>query len=336
MSRPTVQIDGPNLAPTLRRHLDRQLPAWQTMPGVAGITLNGGLARGYADELSEIDVTFFLDSAAYAAWQTQRSPVALGIVVIDGQLYDIKAVDLAHERQRAWESDALWDASYAEILHDPTGDIQALLAEKLGERPTAAAAAGHMMQCWWYYRLAGDIWIRRNDGVQGHAMLNQAAVALVKALFCANAEYVPHEKWLFHMSRSLAWLPDGWPARLTAMLGTGDMSIDSLIARQAAIDALWRETDAYLVAHHFDGAPLHAMQVSTYRMLDFLARRGSVTLAEWRSQGFGGMPNYEPFHSVVRVEGETIILDRERLLALRPDAMYAWHFAVADAVRSAP
>ncbi len=336
MSRPVVQVEGENLASDLRRHLEAHLPAFRSIPGVVGITLNGGLSRGYADELSEIDVTLYLDSATHAAWQAQRSPVALGIVVIDGQLYDIKVVDFARERERAWESDALWDASYAEILHDPTGDIQALLAEKLRERPTADDAAGHMMQCWWYYRLAGDIWIRRNDAVQGHAMLNQAVVALVKALFCANQEFVPHEKWLFHLSRSLAWLPDGWPARLTAMLGTGDMSIDSLAARQAVIDALWRETDAYLVAHHFDGAPLHAMQVSTYRMLDFLARRGSVTLAEWRAQGFGGVPNYEPFHSVVRVEGETIILDRQRLLGLRPDTMYAWHFAVADAVRGAP
>lgn len=334
--RPAVAVDAPNLAAELRGHLDAHLPAFLAIPGVAGITLNGGLSRGYADELSEIDVTFYLDSATYAAWQTQRSPLALGIVVIDGQLYDIKAVDLADEQQRAWESDALWDASYAEILYDPHGAIHALFADKLRERPTAADAAGHMMQCWWYYRLAGDIWIRRNDAVQGHAMLNQAAVALVKALFCANQEFVPHEKWLFHMSRSLAWLPVSWPARLAAMLGTGDMSIDSLAARQALIDALWRETDDFLVAHHFDGAPVHAMQVSTYRMLDFLARRDSVTLAEWRAQGFGDIPNYEPFHAVTRIEGESIALDRQKLLALRPEEMYAWHYAVADAVRSTP
>ncbi len=336
MSRPGVQIEGENLANELRRHLERQLPTFQAIPGVAGITLNGGLSRGYADALSEIDVTLYLDSATYAAWQTQRSPVALGIVVIDGQLYDIKAVDLTQERQRAWESDALWDASYAKILHDPRGDIHALLADKLRERPTPGDAAGYMMQCWWYYRLAGDIWIRRNDAVQGHAMLNQAAVALLKALFCANGEFVPHEKWLFHLSRSLAWTPDSWPARLAPLLSTGDLSIDSLAARQAVIDALWRETDDFLVARQFDGAPVYAMQVSTYRMLDFLARHGAVTLAEWRAQGFGGVPNYEPFHSVVRVEGETIILDRQKLLALRPDAMYAWHYAVADAVRSTP
>ena len=336
MSRPIVQIEGENLADELRRHLAGQLPKFQAIPGVAGITLNGGLSRGYADALSEIDVTLYLDSATYAAWQAVQSPLALGIVVIDGQLYDIKAVDLAHERQRDWESDARWDGSYAEILFDPSGDLQALLAEKLGRRPTADDAAGHMMQCWWYYRLAGDIWIRRNDAVQGHAMLNQAAVALVKAIFCANGEYVPHEKWLFHMSRSLAWTPDAWPARLAALLSTGDLSIDSLAARQAVIDALWRETDDFLVAHHFDGAPVHAMQVSTYRALAFLARHGSVTLDEWRAQGFGGLPNHEPFHSVVRVEDETIILDRQKLLALRPDAMYAWHYAVADAVRSTP
>ncbi len=334
-NRPAVAIDGPNLAADLRRHLDAHLPAFRSIPGIAGITLNGGLSRGYADELSEIDVTLYLDSATYAAWQAQRSPVALGIVVIDGQLYDIKAVDLAQERQRAWESDALWDASYAEILFDPHGDIQALLAEKLRRRPTPEEGAGFMMQCWWYYRLAGDIWIRRGDAVQGHAMLNQAVVALVKAIFCANAEYVPHEKWLFHMSRSLAWTPEGWPARMADALDTGGMSPASLVRRQAVIDALWRETDAYLVAHCFDGVPVHAMQASTYRMLDFLARRDAVTLVDWQAQGFGGVPNFEPFHSVIRIEGDTIILDRQKLLALGPETMYAWHYAVADALRGA-
>lgn len=78
---------------------------------------------------------------------------------------------------------------------------------KLADPPRRLQAEGPLFQCWWYFRLAGDIWIHRGDTVQGHAMLNKAATQLIEALFSANCEHVPHEKWLIHFSRSLAWTP---------------------------------------------------------------------------------------------------------------------------------
>jgi len=333
MTRPFVQVTGTNLVEPLRQHLAAQLPIFKAIPGLVGITLNGGLSRGYADHLSEIDVTLFLDAATYRVWQMQRSPVALGITVIDGQVYDIKAVDIDQEWVRVWESDALWDASYAEILYDPDGVIHALYAEKLASRPAAESASGFMMSCWWYYRLAGDIWIQRDDAAQGHAMLNQAATNLVKAIFCANQEFIPHEKWLFHMSRSLAWQPDNWPVRMGEILSTGDMSIQSLVERQRIIDTLWREVDAHLIVHDFAGLPVHIMQRSTYAALALLVQRGAISLDAWQALGFGAIFNQEPFHAVVRIEGQTLVLDKEKLLRLPPDAFYVWHGEVTDAVR---
>lgn len=333
MTRPFVQVVGTNLVEPLRQHLAAQLPIFKAIPGLVGITLNGGLSRGYADHLSEIDVTLFLNAATYREWQTQRSPVALGITVIDGQVYDIKAVDIDQEWVRVWESDALWDASYAEILYDSEGAVQRLYAEKLASRPSAESAGGFMMSCWWYYRLAGDIWIERGDVVQGHAMLNQAAVNLVKAIFCANQEFIPHEKWLFHMSRSLAWQPDNWPVRMAETLSTGDLSIQSMIERQRIIDSLWREVDVFLIAHYFADLPVHVMQRSTYQGLILLAQRRAIPLAEWQALGFGASFNYEPLHAVVRIENDTIMLDKEKLIRLSPDTFYAWHGAVAEATQ---
>lgn len=335
MTRPYVQVASTNLAESLRQHLAAQLPTFQAISGLVGITLNGGLSRGYADHLSEIDVTLFLNAATYREWQAQRSPVALGITIIDGQVYDIKAVDIDQEQMRVWESDTLWDASYAEIVYDPDSVIQRLYAEKLASRPSAESAGGFMMSCWWYYRLAGDIWIERGDAAQGHAMLNQAAVNLVKAIFCANQEFIPHEKWLFHMSRSLAWQPDNWRIHMDEMLSTGDLSIQSVSERQHIIDALWREVDAYLITRYFAGLPVHVMQRSTYEGLALLVQRGAMSIDEWQVRGFGSSFNQEPFHAAVRIDAGIIVLDKEKLLRLPPDALYAWHGEVAEAVRRA-
>jgi len=86
MSRPRVQIESHNQQDRLRAHLAGVLPRLRALPGVIGITLNGGLARGFADELSEIDLTLYLETGTYVAWEHGRSPIPQGIAVLDGML----------------------------------------------------------------------------------------------------------------------------------------------------------------------------------------------------------------------------------------------------------
>ena len=314
MTRPYVQISAENQIDTLRAHLQRMLPRFVAIDGVLGVTLNGGLSRGYADHLSEIDVTLFLASAAYHTWQQDKFPVALGITVLDGQLYDIKIVDIAAEEQRAWEDVALWDASYAQILYDPEGRVQRMFEEKLAQRPDPAAAAGPMMGCWWHFELAAEIWIHRGDVLQGHQMLNQAVDNLVQALFLANREYIPHEKWLLHMSRSLAWQPADWNNRLRAALSTGEMDMESVRTRQTIIRQLWTEVDDSIRATFFPDLPVRMMQKSTFDSLKQLVDNSPISVADWQAQTGSGLPNRDPFHPLFRIEDGQILLDHAALL----------------------
>jgi hypothetical protein len=334
MTRPYVQIGAPNHLAALRRHLDGVIPRLSVMEGVVGLTLNGGLSRGYADQLSEIDVTIFLTPESFQRWETDRTPITVGICMLDGQLYDIKYVNYDTERERDWEPVAVWDASYAEILYDPQGLIRQLLTCKLAHRPEPLEAGGLLMSCWWYYELAGTIWIRRGDVMQGQHLFNQAITPLVQALFVANCEYIPHEKWLLHLSRSLEWKPVDWESRLAAALSTGDMSIASLQARQKAIRELWEEIDAHILASETQGLPVHLMQKGVYDHLMLLARQGSMTLQEWQAQTGGGVPNGDPFHPLIMVTQGRITLDQDAFLRLGPAEMYAWHYAVLQAVRA--
>ncbi len=332
MPRPAVTIHTPNQLDRLRAHLDRQLPHFAALPGVVGITLNGGLSRGYADHLSEIDVTFFLTPAAYQHWQAGHAPFGTGIQMIDGQLYDLKALNLDDERARAWEMVTRWDASYAEILHDPDGAIAALLADKLAHRPDPHEAGGPLFAAWWYFELAGNIWIHRGDPLQGHLMLTQAVVELVKALFVLNGEYIPHEKWLIHMSRTLAWTPPDWESRLTAVLCDLAPTVDSLRQRQARIAALWHDLDRQAVQTCLSDYPpgLQFSHQFFYGLLAWLAANSPVSRAEWQSRAGLDMLNGAPFNACVKQEGDLVILDRDRLAALTDNDVYCWHFALVQ------
>ncbi|QSF45332.1 DUF4037 domain-containing protein [Paenibacillus tianjinensis] len=248
MSRPYVTVTSPNLLDSILKELHNRIQDFTALDGVCGITLNGGCSRGYADELSEIDLVLYLEAGQYELWNNGCSPISLGITKRGEYLYDIKISSLDEELQKPWDSVALWDLSYARILYDPSGQIAKLMRTKLAQRPERLQAEGPMFNCWWHFRLAGDIWLHRGDIVQGHAMMNKAATQLVEALFSANREYVPHAKWLIHLSRTLPWTPAGWETGLMQIMSTGDCSRESLITRQAAIEHYWSEVDAYIIS----------------------------------------------------------------------------------------
>lgn len=328
MKRPYVQIRTANQIESLQKHLDKTLPMFKYLPGIIGITLNGGMSRGYADHLSEIDVTLYLESKTYEIWRGRESPLTWGITKIEGTLYDIKIVDFALEKKRDWDNVDLWDSSYAKILYDPHHQLSALFDEKLVSKPAPEMAEGHLFQCWWYFRLAGDIWIYREDALQGHQIFNQAVVALVKTLFAANQEFVPHEKWLIHMSRSLPWKPADWENRLTQAMNTGDFSLTNLQDRQAAIENLWQDIDQYIIATYYPDLPVTVMQKTCYDLLQMLIEKETVTVDEWSAKTGLDILTRDPFHKIVTVTDNHITLDHERLLSVKPDDMYTWHYEI--------
>ncbi len=333
MNRPQVQIESENKISTLRHHLEKMLPEFEALPGVIGLTLNGGLSRGYADHLSEIDVTIYLTSEAFVDWQSSKPPIAVGITKLAGQLYDIKYVDFRAESARDWDDTELWDASYAEILFDPEDLLHSVFSEKLAERPEPGKAGNLLMSCWWYFRLAGDSWIHRGDVLQGHHIFNQAVTALVQALFVANREYIPHEKWLLHLSRSLGWTPENWAERLQAAMSTGDLTVESLKSRQITIASLWREIDRYIIEKYYPYLPVHMMQKTSYERLKLLAKEGSISKGEWQMRTGSGVPGGDPFYPIFKFEDDELIFDLQALLAIDEDDMYNWHYEVLLAVK---
>ncbi len=333
MNRPYVNLNSKNMIDDLLASLDMELEKLKSIDGLVGITLNGGLSRGYADHLSEIDIVIYLEKEHFEKWQKTKTPFPLGIVMLAGQLYDIKAVDYESEEKRIWDSVALWDLSYSKILFDPKKKIEQLRRDKLSCTPEVKEAEALLFSSWWYYKLAGDIWIHRGDALQGHYMLNRAVVPLLESLFIANREFIPHEKWIVHMSRTLHWKPKHWEERLAEVLGTGDLSIQSLISRQAAIESIWKEIDEYLINAANPGFKLPFCQRNTYFLLKSLVDKETVSINEWESLSNIMTLNYEPFYSIVTIDNEVIVVDKEKLLSIRPEDMYYMMYNVVHYVR---
>lgn len=331
MSRPYVDLQTLNWIDTKRMALERLLEQLVKLDGIIGILLDGGLSRGYADELSEIDIVLFLDEDGYARHQNAAFPIAEGITVIDGELFDVKLVLFEEELTRPYDSVAMWDLSYAEVLYDPEKKLAGLIAEKL-QPVDAGQAAGYMFDAWWHYRLAGDIWLKRQDAAQGHFVLNNAVEPLLGALFLCNREYIPHDKWLVHMSRTLEWTPDDWDACLNGMFSAEGASLQSLASRQAQIDSVWRAVNARLCGQ----LGITGVDITQHALLDalvYLAKSSPVPVQAWEEKYSLGLLRQEPFYTLARVTGGMVVLDVERLLALGPQEMYVWHYQVVEACK---
>jgi len=122
-------------------HLEKQMKTFKSIEGVVGITLNGGLSRGYGDHLSEVDVTIYLNKESYENYNSGKLQFKEGICILN----------------------------YAKVLYDPEGLIQALIDEKLTTKISIDQIGGPMFDAFWNYRLAGDIWNQINSyGIEEH------------------------------------------------------------------------------------------------------------------------------------------------------------------------
>lgn len=329
-TRPYVSIKKSGCLEKLMLDLSEHMELFGSFEQVAGIMLDGGMSRGYADELSEIDVVIFVHENAFKNYQEKQTPCALEITKIDGQLYDIKLLNYEEELSKECEGVALWDLSYAKIMYDPAGELQHLFTEKLKQKTDVDTAGGFLFGAWWSYRLAGDIWIRREDALQGHYCLNNAIEPLISALFIANKEYVPHEKWLIHISKTLQWTPDNYEELLKKIFDTGDMSVASLKRRQAAIDNLWHQIDQKLCREIGLNNGLNLMHKGAYENLQKIVDKGSVSLEEWKTFSSIADLNSEPLFSICHIEGENVIVDREKMQSLGDKDMYDWFLKVVQ------
>ena len=292
--------------------------------GVLGITLNGGLARGFGDVFSEIDLTIYLTDEAFEAYKKGTIRIHSGIIKIQGVIYDVKVVALQHEATRKWSPiTELWDLSFAKIVYDTEGKIENFISEKLDKDNLAQTLSGTMFAAWWHFKLACDIWLNRQDVYQGHFVLNEGLKPLLQSLYLVNQQYVPHEKWIVHHLRDLE-LPEEFDTLIKKLMSQS-YELVQLKERQIAFESVWTWIN------------IKGKQIYNLETLNNLTEMTMVEkLTNFIETGIipDGYSQIDPFFLIIKDENGELLLDSEKISKITLDDMYDWHYAVLDVVRN--
>jgi hypothetical protein len=319
MSRPTPTISSPNEYDAYFRQSQEFADRFAACEGVVGVLLTGGVARGYADRFSELDLAVYLTRHHFDDW-TRRglAPFPEGDSWLDGWHVDFDYFCYEDEVEAEWEHTKRWDRSYAVILHDPQGLMQEMLARKaiLTEEEKQRLTSHHLILYGEYFcNLVVPSWLHRGDLLAAQHCLNIALDSLIKAVFLANDELIPFDKWTLNLSYTLPWTPQDWQERVEQAVLVREMSQVDVERRCALIRHLFAECREKLLGPKTEG--LDIIEARKLEMLHTVRERGAMPAAEF-GQCFGLRRAIQSplFHLLRREtrEGEgRLVFDEERL-----------------------
>ncbi len=205
--------------------------------GVVEIVFLGGVARGYFDKFSDIDIIVFKRKAARLGVRREDGIQYKGFVI------DYEIASYEDKLRREWDMEARWAFSKVKIFHDPEGKVEKLIARKvcLKDRERKWMIIEGVTQSEWYCNEASESWVHRGDVMSAHRSINLALEYLFKALFGLNNQLLPSEKWLMYEAQQLSWLPEGFSRMLRKITLVREVSVGELQKRRSALNYLWRQ-----------------------------------------------------------------------------------------------
>jgi hypothetical protein len=196
---------------------------------VESIAFQGGIGRGWVDDLSDVDLLLCFNTS-----ETEMlSPH--GEQQVGGISWSIFTLCFTKVNPRRWSDKQRYIYGYeTDIVRDPHGRLARLCLDahltedeqrdrivyaikKLGNR--GIVYRGQVGARWrgvdWRDR--PDLWIKRDDTYSAQMRLNQIQELLINLLFAVNAVPVPSDKWRYHRVAGLPWSPPGLTERLQSL-----------------------------------------------------------------------------------------------------------------------
>lgn len=319
MTRPRPTVSSTDEYEAFFRQAREFADRFALCEGVVGVLLTGGVARGYADHFSELDLAVYLTRPYFEDW-TQRglAPFPEGDSCVDGWHVDFDYFCYEDEIESEWEHTKRWDRSYAVILHDPQGLMWGMLARKavLSEEEKQRLTGRHLILYGDYFcNVVVLSWLHRGDLLAAHHCLNVALDSLIKTVFLANDELIPFDKWTLNLSYTLPWTPRDWRERVERAILVREVSRADVEHRCGLIRDLFAECKERLIGEGAEG--LGAIESRKLEMLRYVRKRGAVPAAGFdRRFGLRRAIQSPLFHLLRREtrEGqEWLIFDEERL-----------------------
>ena len=243
-----ARLKGRNKVRRFRQVAEKLVPKITNHKGVSGVVIAGGLARGFADQYSDVDITVFLSKKNRMLRKKIRK---LGsdeqrISHVD---VDLEVHFLEDFRKRKLSEMQKWDFSHVEIVFDPEGGIERLLTDKVKVPQSywvrKIVVCSELLK--WYccppetrIGTIAEAWVERGDLISAHYCANHSLDLIIKVLFALNREFLPPPKWRIFYSYGLEWLPKKYGELLKKAMMAHELSLSELKRRLNALRELWR------------------------------------------------------------------------------------------------
>jgi hypothetical protein len=270
--------------------------------GIIGITICGGLSRGYADELSEIDLNIYLENNVYEEWVSGMGPVPHGDALWKDKYVDLDFLSFEKEKQEEWDLIKKWDASYNVILHDPEGKIEYLFNEKdiFTSEEKFRCVSEYFENCMYIGNLVTLQWINRGDPLAANQLINNAISSLIGMVFFMNDEYPAYEKWALNYSYSLKWLPRDWKKRIKEILLTKEITIEEAKRRRKLFIDLYKDCWEKVVGSELKD--LEFIDIITLKELQFIIDNSPVLIDKFAESFDIKHLSYEPIYKLTEIK----------------------------------
>jgi predicted nucleotidyltransferase len=205
--------------------------------GVVGIVFLGGIARGYFDEFSDIDIIIFKKKGTRLGMRREDE------IEYKGFKIDYEIANYEDSVRSEWEMEKRWAFSNSKIFYDPEGKIRTLIGRKVHPRNEERKwmIIEGMTQSEWYCNENSESWVYRNDMISAHRSMSLALEYLMKALFGLNNQLLPDEKWLMYQVQRLSFVPERFNEKLKEIILVKDLSRRELQRRRNALNYLWKQ-----------------------------------------------------------------------------------------------
>ena len=319
MTRPQPTITSQNQCDAFREKAKGFAERFAACEGVVGVLLTGGAARGYADRYSELDLAVYLTQPHFDDWTRYgEAPFPEGDSWQEGWHVDFDYSCYEDEMAAEWEHGKRWDHSYAVVLYDPQGLMREMLEKKAVLTPEEKdrLTMRHLVLYGEYFcDLVTPSWLHRGDVLAAHHGLNTALDSLIRAVFLANDELIPFEKWTLNLSYTLAWAPPGWREKVEQALLVREISPADVERRRALIGDLLAACKGRLVTTTAEG--LDAIEARKLEMLRHLRERGAMPAVDFGRRFGVRRAIQSPTCYLLRREAhqgvEWLIFDEQRL-----------------------
>lgn len=316
-NRPTGTLPEENRLTEMLKNVGEYAANLSSNHDVIGITLNGGLSRGYGDALSEIDLNIYIKDERLMDWVKGKGPLPQGDHMGTRYHMDVSFLSLTEEKQK-WCLGKKWDASYAKIIYDPTGQVEQLFEENdvFTADEKYGVALGNYLDCVYFGDIAVKQWNMRGDPLAAHMLINKGIPALINLLFLANDEFPPFEKWLLNYSYSLEWKPVDWEKRLEHIILIHGHSSEEVERRSMLFIELYREVWAKIVGE--ENANTGLLELDTLECLEYIIKESpSVTdfVSKYDIRQLGYENLFKLTDIVVIDDADVVRFNRERFNA---------------------